>query len=118
MKRNMELVREILIEMEKWPADSAGEIQIAGRAPEEITYHLGLMADRGLINAIDASSNGGSAWLPQGITWEGHEFLDAARSNTVWERAKKHVLSTTGTLTIEGLKAAFPLIIRQMVSGG
>jgi len=117
MKRDMDLVRDILIEMEKWTADQrGGEIEIEGRAPEEITYHLGLMHQAGLIKALDASSFDGEAWIPAKILWDGHEFLDAARSDTVWANAKQRALSTAGTLTIEAMKAALQWAIRQAVS--
>ncbi len=90
MKRDMDLVRAILIEMEKWtPGQDGGEIEVQGRTPEEITYHLGLMHEAGLIKAINASSHDGEAWLPLKILWDGHEFLDAARSDTVWAKAKQ-----------------------------
>lgn len=26
----------------------------------------------------------GNAWIVQGITWDGHEFLDAARNDGLW----------------------------------
>ena len=65
MKRDMDVVRDILIEMEKWGADQrGGEINVEGCTPEEITYHLGLMDQAGLIKALNASSFDGEAWIP------------------------------------------------------
>ena len=40
------------------------------------------------------------------LTWQGHEFLDAARNDTIWRKAKKKVLETTGGLAFDVLKAA------------
>jgi len=118
MKRDMDLVRDILIEMEKWPVDQRDhEVVVVGHTADEITYHLGLMNEAGLIKAIDAGSFDGEAWLPVKILWAGHEFLDAARSDTVWAKAKQRALSTTGTVTIEAMKAALQWAIRQAVSG-
>ncbi len=117
MKRDMDLVREILIEMEKWPANQRdGDITLVGRTSEEIAYHLGLMHEAGLIKAVDASSHDGEAWLPLKILWDGHEFLDAARSDTVWAKAKARVISATGTLTLEALKMALSAIMKEAVS--
>jgi hypothetical protein len=117
MKRDMDLVRSILIEMEKWTPDQrGGEIKVQGHTPEEITYHLGLMHEAELIEASEASNLDGEAWLPIKIRWDGHEFLDAARSDTVWTKAKQRAMSTAGTLTLEAMKAALPWVIRQAVS--
>ena len=38
------------------------------------------------------------------LTYEGHEFLDAARSDTLWNQGKRAVMQDTGVLTLEGLK--------------
>jgi hypothetical protein len=32
---------------------------------------------------------GAKDFIAQRLTWEGHEFLDGIRSNSVWERTKK-----------------------------
>lgn len=37
------------------------------------------------------------------LTWEGHEFLDAAREDTRWNKAKE-VAAKTGSLTFSMLK--------------
>jgi hypothetical protein len=118
MKRDMDLVRQILLEMEKWPANQRdGRIKIAGHAEAEIMHHLGLLYESGLIHAMDASSMDGEAWLPQKITWEGYEFLEDARSDTMWARAKQHALNTAGTLSLEAVKAALSVVVRQAITG-
>lgn len=119
MKRDMDLVRDILLEMEKWRTNAANrEITIPGHTPDEITYHLGLMREAGLIKAIDATSHDGVAWLPVKLLWDGHEFLDAARSDTMWNKAKETVIKNTGTLTLEALKTALAMLMKHAVMGG
>lgn len=43
------------------------------------------------------------------LTWEGHEFLDAARNDTTWRKAKDKFLKPAGawtfSLLLEFLKA-------------
>ena len=39
------------------------------------------------------------------VTWAGYEFLDAARSDTVWNRAKSAVITGAGGLAFDVLKA-------------
>ena len=114
MKREMELVRTILIELEKCPYQSGfHDIHVQGYTDDEISYHVQLMDEAGLIEAVDLSDLAVTCWKPKRLTYEGHEFLDAARSDTVWAKAKDKVLSTTGTLTLEALKAALSALMRQ-----
>jgi len=118
MKRDMDLIRAILIEVEKFPLDPGfHDISIEGHTEEEITYHVQLAHEAGLIEAIDLTSHNGVCWKAKRLTYQGHEFLDAARSDTVWDKAKKMLLSATGTITLEGLKAALPQIVRKLVGG-
>jgi hypothetical protein len=116
MKRDMDLIRAVLIEVEKLPYDGGfHDISVHGYSGEEITYHVRLANEAGLIEAINLTTVDGICWRPLRLTYEGHEFLDAARSDTVWEKAKKMLLSATGVITIEGLKAALPQIVRKLL---
>ena len=119
MKRDMELVRAILIELEQCPDQGdCHEIHIPDHTDDEISSHVELMQEAGLVEAIDFSSFDGKCWKPQRLTWDGHEFLDAVRSDTVWAKAKDKVMSTTGTLTLEALKVALSTVVRQAVTSG
>jgi hypothetical protein len=118
MKRDMDLIREVLIEVEKLPFDSGfHDISVPGYTDEEITYHVRLAHEAGLIEATDLTTMDGVCWKPKRLTYEGHEFLDAARSNTVWNKAKETLLSTSGTITLEALKALLPQIVRMLAGG-
>ncbi len=44
--------------------------------------------------------------------YEGHEFLDAARSDTIWSKAKATVMKNAGTLTLEALKATLAILMK------
>ena len=52
------------------------------------------------------------------LSYDGHQFLDAARSDTVWQKAKSWTQKTTGTLTLEGLKLALPHVVKALIQGG
>jgi hypothetical protein len=41
-----------------------------------------------------------------------NEFLDAARSDTLWNKAKRGIMQDTGVLTLEGLKIALPALVK------
>jgi hypothetical protein len=89
MKRDMDLARKILFEIEKAPLEEGWvDIKFDDYTEEEVTYHIMILAEAGLIHAIDQSSLQKTEWYAQRLTWEGHEFLDAARDNGRWDKAK------------------------------
>ena len=85
---------------------------------EEIVYHVEIMKDAGLLDVDIQWLVGGG--LPviylKRMTWDGHEFLDAARNESIWSQAKAKVLETTGGLGFEALKAALSQLIGEVGS--
>lgn len=106
MKRDMDLARTILLAVEESEEDPTGwiKLDIPDRSAAEVAYYVMILAEAGLIEAQDLSSADGLAWNPKRLTWYGHKFLDAARSDTLWERAKKETLKHTGGLSLDLLK--------------
>ncbi|MEX0760051.1 MAG: DUF2513 domain-containing protein [Tistlia sp.] len=107
MKRDMDLCRQILFKLEEMDRPPRGTADFEGRfreAPAELYYQVYLLKDAGLIEAMDARSSSGDRWLPQKITWAGQEFLDAARSDTVWSKARARATEVGGTLAYQILK--------------
>lgn len=118
MKRDMSLIRAVLIEVEKLPDDDHFyDISVAGFTESEISNHVRLLDEAGFVEAQDLSAIDSVCWKPVRLTYQGHEFLDGIRSDTVWEKAKTLVLNSTGTLTIEGLKLALPSVLKNLIEG-
>ena len=114
MKRDMDLVREVLLQVEKRSYRDAGKpVCLNGRSEEDISYQVKLMHQAGLIEAIDASTRAGLNWLPMSLTWDGHEFLDAARDDTRWNRTKTLVAEKAGIVGFEILKQALVAMAKQ-----
>ena len=108
MKRDMDLARKILFDVENCGnADGSGyvAIEIEGHSEQEIMYHVQLLGEAGLIEIRDSSDSDGIRCWPTRLTWWGHEFIDAARDNTRWEKTKRLVMEQTGSLSFETLKA-------------
>ncbi len=88
MKRDMNLVREILLFVEGCTQyGGPGVVEIAGREPADVEYHVKLLHQAGLLEVMGPGSIYGAGWTVLGLTWEGHEFIDAARSATTWRKA-------------------------------
>ena len=90
MKLDKDLVREILLAVEASEEDPLGWIQVdlEGREALEISYHVMLLHEAGLIVGQDLSTYDGLEWLPKRLTYKGHEFLDTVRDGEVWRRTK------------------------------
>lgn len=107
MQRDMDLVRRILLAIEADETDGHQGIDLkVDDAPREtVAFHLILMAEAGLIRGYETSDKAGRGFTATRMTWEGYEFLDAARSETAWTSAKAKVAGKAGGLAFEVLKA-------------
>jgi hypothetical protein len=91
MKRDMDLIRELLLWIEEPPdgADTASDLENAvaatGRDPTECSYNITLLLDAGFI--IGQPSVGYDFYIER-MTWQGHEFLDTVRDPEVWKKTK------------------------------
>jgi hypothetical protein len=47
------------------------------------------------------------------LTWEGHEFLDAARNKTMWNRAKTALTTQGAGLSFDVMKALLLGYVKQ-----
>jgi hypothetical protein len=91
MKRDMELIREILLMIESNKHGFASQkIEIPGYTQEQIGYHAVLLGEAGLVKVHDITcmESDSPVGMISRLTWEGHEFLDSARDNNRWNQAK------------------------------
>src|SRR5271167_2896006 len=107
MQRDMDLIREILIQIADHDHGYSPKINIAGHTAEKVGFHVWLMADAKLISATNVTNvgNGSPQALPLHLIWQGYGFLEAARSQSGWDDGKKVVLSKIGSLSFELIKA-------------
>ena len=114
MKRNMDLCRKILIEVESWPTTTGPDlVVIEGHSTDAVGYHAWLLADQGLIEGIDVTGgNPVDLFAPRCLTAKGHDFLEYARDDTIWQKAKDKAMSLGGTMTIQ----AMLMILKQLIT--
>jgi Hypothetical protein (DUF2513) len=98
VKRNLDLVRRILLNLEDGGAGASPSGFSAfveeGFEPQEIHYHVRLLHDAGLLEADEIVPG---QWWPERMTWSGHEFLDAARNEELWQETKRAVETRAGS---------------------
>jgi hypothetical protein len=109
----MELVRSILFAVEEYPHGRfRGKLELPGYSDEQIGFHVHLLGDGGLLEVVDVTviTSPSPYALPLSITWKGYEFLDAARSDTVWKKAA--ALVTKSGVVSAGFEVLKPLLIK------
>jgi hypothetical protein len=115
MKREMDLVRAILIKME---ADGSVGV-ISGYSDQQVGHHVYLMIQAGLLEGAEDTSLGDldRTAIPYSITWAGHEFLDAARNESVWDRTKAIIAERGGSMAFDVVKALLMEVAKHAVLG-
>lgn len=124
MKRDMDLIRKLLLRIEAGersfaprPAAASGpetteQSWDAFEAAEEILQeHLRLLSERGFIDSVVYLDG---QVLVERLTWDGHDFLDVIRDEEIWSRTKSGALAAGGW-TVDILKdLAKGFIIKQI----
>lgn len=117
MQRNMDLVRKILLKLESSPDGWAPrDFGIQSFSPQEIGYHAHIMKQEGLIEAVDVTGfeGAGPEAMPSSLTWKGHEFLDLARDQARWNRAKSTIEKVGGAPISVWLKVLNDLMMQSV----
>jgi hypothetical protein len=118
MRLDPDLVRTVLLKTADLPFDGGfHEIEIEDCSEEALNYHVMILAQAGLLEAIDLSTMDGVCWRPKFLTYEGNEFLAAAERDTVWAKAKSMAMTGAKTASIEALKAALAVTMKTLITG-
>jgi hypothetical protein len=102
MKRDMDLIRLQLLRVEgEQPVP-----ELDSYTEEQKVYHMALCIEAELVEGVIRKNEVG---YPNGarairLTWRGHEFLDAARNNTVWKKALGHLKKAGVQVTLPVLE--------------
>jgi len=85
MKRDMNLIRLLLLETE----GEEPKPDLGGYTEAQLVYHSALLIEAKLVHGSVLKESGGeiASTITSGLTWAGHEFLDAARNDTIWKQA-------------------------------
>lgn len=99
MTRNMDLVRTILLDVEKRkPACGTWDYEafLEGEDTAKVVEHLNLLINEGFLT-------GKASYIPESdfsevsdinLTWKGYEFLSLSRDDSIWKIAKDKILDT------------------------
>lgn len=102
MRRNMDLVRNILLKVDQSDAPiDMSDLVTPDFDQKAIEYHVSMMVkEAGLLRGHDVSCMEGEDWIELSLTWYGHEFLDSIRDDEIWRQAKAG-MSRAGGFSID-----------------
>jgi hypothetical protein len=119
MKRDLDLVRKILLMSEDAPG-RIDEVKLAALDDDadKLAFHVQLMAEHGLI--VGSVTYDGFRTRPLSIevhrvTWQGFDYLDAIRSPKVWDKAKRVIAESVGETSLSVVKQTCQAIAWQMI---
>ncbi|NMC56506.1 MAG: DUF2513 domain-containing protein [Eubacteriaceae bacterium] len=120
MQRDMELIRKILFAIEEKYVDTwldSSELLIDGYDMKTIGYHCAILQDAGLIAYYDGLY-GGDELVEFGVgrlTWNGHEFLDKIKNDTVWNKTKETISKKGVPFVLDAVKEIATAITATMI---
>lgn len=118
MKRDMDLIRNILLEIEEIPYDAGlYDLQIEGYSPLEVSYHIMLLDQAGYVDGENASTMGNAKWKVRSLTWQGHEFLEASRDESRWNKAKTIMKDKGGGMVFDVFKQLLGELMKGAIFG-
>ncbi len=110
MRRDMDLIRDLMLVLEALPESPGGVHQLTpgegilaidAYGKDEVAYHLQLIEEAQLIRTFEAGF--GAEVLFDRLSWAGHDFVDSVRSPEVWAKTKKGA-EAAGGFTVDLLK--------------
>ena len=97
----MDLIRLLLLNAE----DEEPKPDLSGYTEAQIVYHSALLVEANLVhgNVVEGGDGQPAGVMIYRLTWTGHEFLDAARNDTIWKKA-------LGQIKKAGIQVTLPLL--------
>jgi Hypothetical protein (DUF2513) len=119
MKRDMDLIRKIMLAIEKHPSAYAPDkIVVDGYAEEQVGFHIYLMLQSGLIEGIDTTSSEstGPEAIATCLTPSGYDFIDAIRNDTIWSKVKAYIKEKGVSATVEIVQHVALFFVKQQIN--
>jgi Hypothetical protein (DUF2513) len=108
MKRDMDLIRRILLKAESQDEPQWWRIPFTVEGYDDglVAKHVVLLIEAGLLlgRPLSTDQSGLQAAVVDRLTWDGHEFLEATRDEQLYQKAKGITIAKGGGLVFDVLK--------------
>jgi hypothetical protein len=119
MKRDMELVRKILFEIEKtYMGELLNDLKINGYDYKNLIYHLEIMNEKGLLKdfePIPSRGYGTVGFSLGGLSWSGQDYLDVIRNDEVWNKTIQTVEEKKLPKTVETIAKVAGIFVGNVI---
>jgi hypothetical protein len=117
MKRDMELIRALLLAIEALDSQIAFKATLKLKVDstrKDMIDHLKLMIKAGFLDAKSIETQAGTSDIViKGITNEGHNFLEDARNESIWKETMGLVQEKGGSVAIAVLTQLLSSVAKQ-----
>lgn len=121
MKRDMDLIRKMVLAVEECPSGFAPELKIQGYDTAQIGYHAYLLVNSGLAEGFEITTtcSNGPEYQITHLTSAGHDFAGNVRNEYIWdevlEEIKKKGLVSAG---LDAIKKLLDKVVRKRLDVG
>lgn len=114
MKLDFDIIRDVLLEIENDNSIQSKLDYSYENTPPEKLYAISKLIEAEFINAIDGSTMDGNVYIATSLTWDGHNFLNNIRENTIWSKTKS-IANRIGVKSFEALVQISSNVISQII---
>jgi hypothetical protein len=120
MKRDIDIIRQILLNVEDDKYSLGEPVRLPGVPDEVCAHHVALILDAGLAvgHLHRTDSYGIVAADIERLTSPGHDFCDGIRQDTIWHKAKEHIIKPGASYGLSVLVEWVKVEVHRRVFGG
>jgi hypothetical protein len=122
MERDMDLIRALLLKLERMPMSPGivmmldpndDEFAVEDKTADDIDYHFRLVGEAGFVDDVGKGFASGDFRFRR-LSWAGHDFLDSVRDADIWNATKQGVDDAKG-FTFELLRDLAKGLIKKKI---
>lgn len=120
MKRDMDLVRKILLKIEEeYISTAIYNLHIEGYDIATVAYHCKILHEAGLVSYYEPCYGDDRlyAFGVGDLTWEGNDYLDKIRDDSFWRKTKDAITQKGLPLIFDTIKTVSTAFITAAAEG-
>lgn len=120
MKRDMDLIRKTMLRIEEeYVSTVIYNLKVDGYSDDQVATHCKMLYEAGLLSDYKAQYAGNELYIfgVGNLTWEGYDFLDKIRDDSVWKKVKDTAKEHGVPLLLDTIKQISSVIISSMTEG-
>jgi hypothetical protein len=111
MKRDDDLIRKLMLDLEAASQPITQDHPVAGYGKDQVAYHLALIVRQGFADGPKPlyPNTGEDPTIPRAVialrlTPAGHDFIASIRDAGIWAKVKERTASVSGGVALDVLK--------------